>query len=151
MTRGDTIALVTRLVRDQSGLIMETDVAAALDLAVLRYNADRDMDCILSEDENTLPQRHHHAVASWAAGILFDQLAAHHSGTSEPTLQADTIDYASKSRDYAARAKQARTVYYDALGLTPGTPAPACAVVNWSRNPSGGPVGGAPPEGKSTS
>jgi len=56
-------------------------------------------------------------VAAWAAAVLCDQLAAHYSGDSDSTIQADNVDHGDKSSHFAKRAKTLRKRYFDELGV----------------------------------
>lgn len=56
-------------------------------------------------------------VCAYAASILLDQLAAYFTGSSDPTIQADSVDRKSKGSDYASRARALRDRYYKDLGL----------------------------------
>ena len=66
---------------------------------------------------STVPAIDEEAVADLAAAIGLRDLAALFSGTTEPTLQADAIDYKSKAREYADRAKDLEARYRAHLGL----------------------------------
>lgn len=65
---------------------------------------------------DTIPVAHREAVASYAAHILFKQLAAHYSGERESSINADSSNTDSRARNYAARAREARAAYYAGIG-----------------------------------
>lgn len=78
---------------------------------------------------DTIPLRDREPVCAWAAGILLDQLATLYAGNRQPTIAADTVDWQSKSRDFASRAKAMRQNYLDQLGLDTKRNVAAGAVV----------------------
>lgn len=65
---------------------------------------------------DTVPVAHREAVASYAAHVLFKQLAAHYSGERESSINADASNTDSRARNYAARAREARAAYYAGIG-----------------------------------
>ncbi|MEW6646537.1 MAG: hypothetical protein AB1450_05020 [Pseudomonadota bacterium] len=79
---------------------------------------------------DTVPVTNREAVACWAAALLCDQLAALYSGTSDPTIQADSVQHQSKAAEFAKRGNSLRTRYYNELGIDPKRNAAAGAVVN---------------------
>lgn len=92
---------------------------------------------------DTIPLAHREAVAGYAAHILFKQLAAYYSGERESSINADASNTDSRSRNYAARAREARAAYYagigkaDPLGDQGGSAAsrggePAASVSSWA-------------------
>jgi hypothetical protein len=88
--------------------------------------------------EDTVPLGDREAAANYAASNLFEQLAALHSGATDATIQADSVDHNSKARDYAARARVARTKYVQHLGLSEQRTQMASAVVNLNTTDSRG-------------
>ena len=56
-------------------------------------------------------------VCAWAAALLLEQLAALFTGSSDSTIQADSVDRRSKGGEYASRAKSLRARYFAELGL----------------------------------
>lgn len=66
---------------------------------------------------DTIRAEDREAVCCWAAALLLDQLAAWFTGSSDSTIQADSVDRRSKGGDYAARAGKLRKRYYDELGI----------------------------------
>jgi len=71
----------------------------------------------LDASNDTLPLRHREATAKWAASMLCDQLAAFYATEQDTTISADRVMGQSKSQAYAARAKDYRKQYLDALGV----------------------------------
>lgn len=67
------------------------------------------------------------AVQALASGFFCDMLATFYAQNQDSTISADSIDHTSKSRDYAARAKSYRKIYFDHLGIKEGQ-APAASV-----------------------
>lgn len=101
---------------------------------------------LLTDQADTIPLVHREAVASYAAHSLCRQLAARFSGERESSINADGSNTDSRARNYAARAKEYRAVYYGALGKpdpalstsgqTAGSGAtPAASVGSWPGRP----------------
>lgn len=67
------------------------------------------------------------AVQALCAAYFCDMLATWYAQTGDSTIDADSVDHTSKSRDYAARAKTYRKTYFDHLGTKEGQ-APAASV-----------------------
>jgi len=67
------------------------------------------------------------AVQTLAAAFFCDMLATFYAQNQDSTIAADSVDHTSKSRDYAARAKAYRKIYFDHLGIKEGQ-APAASV-----------------------
>jgi len=88
--------------------------------------------------DNTIPETDREAVSHWAAAALLEQMASHYSGHKRPTIQADAVDWDSKGRDYANRAKRLRQLYLDHLGIDPKRNAAAGVVVDMDRGASSG-------------
>jgi len=74
---------------------------------------------LVDDDEDTIPAEDREAVASYAAAILFDQIAATTSGDGNPTIPADTVNHGQKPENFAKRAERWRQRYYDLLGIDP--------------------------------
>jgi len=87
---------------------------------------------------DTVPVKDREAVANWAAALLLDQLAAAHAGDRQPTIQADSVDHASKSGDYGRRANACRKLYFDHLGIDPKRTVAAGAVTTLTPTDSRG-------------
>lgn len=95
-------------------------------------------------DVCSVPPKHFEAVATWAAALLCDQLAAASAENSDSTIAADRVDYTSPAKVWAARAKAYRDRYPQLVGvpgLGQGEPAalrPACAEADLDRTASDG-------------
>jgi len=51
-------------------------------------------------------------------------LATYYAQSGDSSIGADSVDHKSKAKEYAARAKAYRTIYFDHLGIAEGkTPA----------------------------
>lgn len=85
---------------------------------------------IVSAVADTVPLADREAVACWAAALLCDQLSSLYSGTSDPTIQADSVQHQSKAAEFAKRANSMRARYYGELGIDPKRNVAAGAVVN---------------------
>lgn len=81
---------------------------------------------------DSVPAGHQEAVASYAAALLMDQMAALHAGDTDSTIQADSVEHRSQAQEYAARARVYRARYSEILGIDPKRLRPAGAVVNLS-------------------
>jgi hypothetical protein len=90
----------------------------------------------VDDSTDTVPLADRAAVAKWAAALLLDQLATLYAGDRDPVIAADSANWASKSRDYASRAKELRTQYLDHLGIDPKRTVAAGAVVDFDRDSS---------------
>jgi hypothetical protein len=65
---------------------------------------------------DTIPLKHREAVASYAAQILCRQMASYYSGQRDAAVGADSSNGDSRSRNYAARARDYRAAYYAGIG-----------------------------------
>lgn len=74
---------------------------------------------VVDDVTDTIPASDREAVANWAAALLLDALANSFAGDRSPTIAADSVEHANKSRDFASRAKTARQLYLDHLGIDP--------------------------------
>jgi hypothetical protein len=94
---------------------------------------------VLDATADSIPQRHRLAVASFAAHLLCQQLATRFAGDRETTLGSDMSRTESRSRNYAARAKDYRAAYFAGIGqLDPALQdavagSAVSAVVSWPR------------------
>ncbi|MEP9372612.1 hypothetical protein [Mesorhizobium sp. KR1-2] len=71
----------------------------------------------LTEDQDTVPPEDREALTSYAAAILFDQVAAMTSGDGNPTIPADAVNHGAKPENFAKRAERWRQRYHDLLGI----------------------------------
>jgi hypothetical protein len=95
---------------------------------------------LLDVDADTIPAEHRLAVAQYAAHLLCQQLAARYSGEREAATGGDVARTESRARNFAARAKEYRSAYYQGTsqadpfapaGSPAGGQAAAAAVVSW--------------------
>lgn len=93
---------------------------------------------VLNATTDTLPDAHHEAVSSYAAALLMDQLASLHSGDTDSTIQADSVEHRSQAQEYATRARTYRARYAEILGIDPKRLRPAGTTVNLSQPDSRG-------------
>lgn len=78
----------------------------------------------LTDGASTIAAFDDEAVQALAAAYFCDMLATYYAQSTDSTIAADSVDHSSKSRDYAARAKSYRKLYFDHLGIEEGkTPA----------------------------
>lgn len=93
---------------------------------------------VLDAENDTIPLKDREAVSGWAAALLLEQLASLYSGHRQPTINADSVDWQSKGRDFASRAKRLRESYLDHLGVDPKRNVPAGVVVDFDQFDSQG-------------
>jgi hypothetical protein len=93
---------------------------------------------VLDDTTDTVPLRDREAVACWASALLLDELAAYYAGQRDTTIESDRVDWGSKSRDYAERAKGLRKRYLDQLGIEDKRSSPAGTVVSFRDKDSRG-------------
>ena len=65
------------------------------------------------------------ATQALCAAYFCDMLATYYAQSQDSTISADSVDHTSKSRDYAARAKSYRKMYFNHLGIKEGQAPPA--------------------------
>jgi len=70
----------------------------------------------VSDTDCTIHENDFDAVCDLAAGICFFALAAKHSQTEEPTIDADVIDYGRKADQYNELAKDSFNRYSEHMG-----------------------------------
>jgi len=85
---------------------------------------------LVDKTTDTTPEHEREAIASWAAAVCCEQLASYYAGDSDATIEADSVQSNSKSRDFASRAKVFRKRYFDELGIDPKRNIAAGVVVN---------------------
>jgi len=76
------------------------------------------------------------AVQALAASFFCEMLATYYAQMGDSTIAADSVDHTSKSRDYAARAKTWRGVYFGHLGIKEGNVRPASVTQDWDLHAS---------------
>jgi hypothetical protein len=89
--------------------------------------------------EATLPDQDTDAVANLAAANCLRRLAAASGQTSDPTIQADVVNYRSKADEFRRLADAFEQQYNDHLGI--GKDAPVSAACAIASEPDNGPVG----------
>jgi hypothetical protein len=93
----------------------------------------------VTHTEETLPVNDIEAVANLAAANCLRMLAAGYGQTSDPTINADVVNYRSKADEFRRLADSFEQQYNDHLGIGKDAPvAAACAVTTDQDN---GPVG----------
>lgn len=80
-------------------------------------------------DETTVLAIDLEAIANLAAAVCCRQLAAIYGNTSDPTIQADSVNYRTKSGEYTALANKLETQYKTALGIKDDDTTPAAMAV----------------------
>lgn len=125
--------------RPSGEVIILAQSLTAGDLARVQFTLSH----ALTEAEDSIPAPHREAVAHYAAASLCDQLAAAHSGDSDPTIQADRLDQSNPARQWALRARTYRDRYAEILGIPKGAAQgsyvpPAGTVTNIDLKPSWG-------------
>ena len=112
-----------RFYQAPSGLFIRfTDIAPAADEIV------RVTHTALHADESTVSDADLEAVGNLAASICCRTLAAAYGNTSDPTVQADVVNYRSKTDEYRRLADSYESLYNDHLGIRPNDAAPAAMV-----------------------
>ncbi len=67
--------------------------------------------------ETTVPANEVDAVCSLAASFCLEELANVYAQTSDATIGADSVNYRTKSQEFASRAKSLRNLYKSHLGI----------------------------------
>ncbi len=83
----------------------------------------------LPHDEDSVPAIDLEAVANLAASLCLRQLAAAHGQTSDPTIQADVVNYRSKADEFRRLADSFEALYRAHLGIKTNDTVPAAATV----------------------
>jgi len=76
------------------------------------------------------------AVQALATAHFCNMLSAYYAQTQDSTINADSVDHGSKGREYAARAKTFRSVYFGHLGIKEGQSLPASVTRDQDKKPS---------------
>lgn len=111
-------------------LRLRWDNPAAGESVRLTYTAPR--------TETELPAGDLDAVASLAAAICLRTLAALYGQTSDPTIQADVVNYRSKTDEFRRLAEAMEERYNLHLGIDPKGGAPAASAVASATRPARG-------------
>jgi hypothetical protein len=115
------------LYRKPSGLVIQTQSAVRVAAGTVR--ATYTYKHVLDAGVDTIPVAHRQAVASWAAAVACRQLAAFYSSGTDSTIQADSVEQQSKSREYAKRAGELEKFYLNELGIEDKRSQPAGTIV----------------------
>ncbi len=78
------------------------------------------------------------AVQALAASVFCEMLATYYASNQDSTIQADSVDHTSKSRDFAARAARYRKLYADHMGIKDGQTKAASVTGDQDSTPSWG-------------
>lgn len=92
----------------------------------------------VSDTVDSIPVDHREPVAKYAAALLCDQLAAFYANETDSTINAGMAQGQTKSQAYAARARDYRKGYVDAIGVADKTSQPGCAVATLKSRDSAG-------------
>lgn len=68
-------------------------------------------------DGSTVPDKDFFAVVDFAASLAADKLASFYVGTGDSTIQADVVNYRSKSQEMLNVSKKLRKRYFDHMGI----------------------------------
>ncbi len=84
---------------------------------------------------STIPASDADAVANLASSLCCEALANYYAQTADSTINADVVNYRTKSGEYAARASRLMKLYYDHVGIDAESPhPPSGATGNWDTN-----------------
>lgn len=110
--------------------LYRTPVALKLRLLYVVPAATETVRCEYSipHDENSLPLCDLEATADLAASFCLRQLAAAYGQTGDSTIQADSVNYRSKTDEFRRLADSFEALYQNHLGLKSGDTAPATAI-----------------------
>lgn len=78
------------------------------------------------------------AVQALAAGFFCDMLATYFSQDQDSTIAADSVEHSSKAKNYAARARTLKKMYYDHMGVVEGKAGAASVSHDQDKNASWG-------------
>src|SRR6266404_4723187 len=84
---------------------------------------------LLDAGNDTIPLGDRQAVASYAAALCLDELAAFYSGQTDATVQVVVVQQRTPAQEYANRARTLRQFYFDTLGIDPKRAVAAGTVV----------------------
>jgi len=120
-----------RLYSEPTGLRLQTDnIINAGQLFRASYTIRHTLDVL----STTVPDGHKLPLASFAAAILCDDLAAFYSGQGDSTIQADTVNHGDKAKKYSTRAAELRKRYFNILGVQPKKNIGHTAYADWDNN-----------------
>lgn len=93
---------------------------------------------VVDASQDTIPVIDREPVACYAAAYLCEQLANLYSRDSDSTIQADSVDHASKGRDFSRRAQTLRQRYFNELGINAKRNNASGVVVDFDKTDSQG-------------
>ncbi len=70
------------------------------------------------DDGSTVPDSDFEAVVDWGASLALELLAASYAKTGDASLNADTVNYRSKSQEYIVLSKVMKRRYLNHFGMT---------------------------------
>jgi hypothetical protein len=70
-------------------------------------------------DGSTVPDRDFYAVVDYASSLALESLAAIYVQTGDAAIQADVVNYRTKSQEYLTLAKAIRDRYFSHMGIDP--------------------------------
>ncbi|SRR5579884_47510 len=88
-----------------------------------------------ADDGSSVPNQDFEAVCDFASSLCAEALAARYAQTRDNTINADVVNYRTKSQEYLTMAKALRQRYFNALGVDEGggnEQGPAIAMGNMS-------------------
>lgn len=97
------------------------DTPGSTEIFNLTYTVSREIENVIPTDTD--------ALAALAAAICLEILASAYAQTSDSTIGADSVNYKTKSSEFAARAKAMRKLYQQHLGVTDDSATPAASAV----------------------
>lgn len=125
----------TQFYRGPSGLLIEVPDAILSGADVrITFSAPHTVDSAT----DTTPSADRHAIACLASAMLCEQLASHYATESAPTIGADTVNHADKSRTFAGRARSYRKEYETQLRIDTTRQVSASVVVDLDNTNSDG-------------
>ena len=78
------------------------------------------------------------AAQALAAAHFCNMLSTYYAQTQDSTINADSVDHSSKGREYAARAKMYRGIYFNHIGIKEGQAAAASVTRDQDKDASWG-------------
>lgn len=80
---------------------------------------------------DSVPAQDTDALCNLAAGLCCGALSRIYSQTSDPAIDADSVNYQGKANEYAKRAEELIIRYSEHMGKKDGSPLAACGVRDW--------------------
>jgi hypothetical protein len=79
--------------------------------------------------DSTIPDADFEAVCDYAGALCCEALAARYAQTNDSTIQADAVNYRTKSQEYLGIAKALRKRYDEQVGIQEGGTGPGGGTV----------------------